>query len=172
MSHAFSIKTMWRSMFCALVATFTLSVRIRYICLSTLQFLNVRSQAMNPFRTGKLVLFQLARTTRFAYPIDLSVSTCTWLRGPSLRVACISKNGINGDPWVRFPRVGQHWHDRKRIYGYSRDCLVVKFIVNHFESNKITVWMVKEATRHLMRWYIVTILRKGFWKYPIIVTQL
>jgi hypothetical protein len=59
MSHAFSIKTMWRSMFCALVATFTLSVRIRYICLSTLQFLNVRSQAMNPFRTGKLVLFQV-----------------------------------------------------------------------------------------------------------------
>ncbi|KAL4260193.1 Chloride channel protein [Pleurotus pulmonarius] len=40
MSHAFSIKTMWRSFFCALVATVTLS-------------------AMNPFRTGKLVLFQV-----------------------------------------------------------------------------------------------------------------
>ncbi|KAF9050065.1 voltage-gated chloride channel [Panaeolus papilionaceus] len=40
MAHTFSIKTMWRSMFCALVATFTLS-------------------AMNPFRTGKLVLFQV-----------------------------------------------------------------------------------------------------------------
>ncbi|KAF8554241.1 hypothetical protein OG21DRAFT_1462931 [Imleria badia] len=40
MSHIFSIKTMWRSFVCALVATFTLSV-------------------MNPFRTGKLVLFQV-----------------------------------------------------------------------------------------------------------------
>ncbi|KAF8871252.1 voltage-gated chloride channel [Gymnopilus junonius] len=40
MSHTFSIKTMWKSIFCALVATFTLA-------------------AMNPFRTGKLVLFQV-----------------------------------------------------------------------------------------------------------------
>ncbi|KAF8813918.1 Cl-channel protein [Phlegmacium glaucopus] len=40
MSHTFSTKMLWRSMFCALVATFTLS-------------------AMNPFRTGKLVLFQV-----------------------------------------------------------------------------------------------------------------
>ncbi|KAJ7049658.1 Cl-channel protein [Mycena amicta] len=40
MSSTFSIKTMWRSFFCALMATFTLS-------------------AMNPFRTGKLVLFQV-----------------------------------------------------------------------------------------------------------------
>lgn len=40
MSHNFSIKTTWRSFFCALVATATLS-------------------AMNPFRTGKLVLFQV-----------------------------------------------------------------------------------------------------------------
>ncbi|KAI0066005.1 voltage-gated chloride channel [Artomyces pyxidatus] len=40
MSPAFSIKTMWRSFLCALVATVTLS-------------------AMNPFRTGKLVLFQV-----------------------------------------------------------------------------------------------------------------
>ncbi|KAA1471841.1 voltage-gated chloride channel [Dentipellis sp. KUC8613] len=40
MSQTFSIKTMWRSFLCALVATVTLS-------------------AMNPFRTGKLVLFQV-----------------------------------------------------------------------------------------------------------------
>ncbi|KAF8904974.1 chloride channel [Mucidula mucida] len=40
MSHTFSIRTMWRSFFCALMATVTLS-------------------AMNPFRTGKLVLFQV-----------------------------------------------------------------------------------------------------------------
>ena len=40
MSHIFSIKTMWRSFFCALVATVTLS-------------------AMNPYRSGKLVLFQV-----------------------------------------------------------------------------------------------------------------
>ncbi|KAH7912423.1 chloride channel [Hygrophoropsis aurantiaca] len=40
MSSIFRIKTMWRSFVCALVATFTLSV-------------------MNPFRTGKLVLFQV-----------------------------------------------------------------------------------------------------------------
>ncbi|KIY70625.1 Cl-channel protein [Cylindrobasidium torrendii FP15055 ss-10] len=40
MSHAFSIRTMWRSFFCALMATVTLA-------------------AMNPFRTGKLVLFQV-----------------------------------------------------------------------------------------------------------------
>ncbi|KAJ7933767.1 Cl-channel protein [Mycena leptocephala] len=40
MSHTFSIQTMWKSFFCALMATVTLS-------------------AMNPFRTGKLVLFQV-----------------------------------------------------------------------------------------------------------------
>ncbi|KAI0930011.1 hypothetical protein AcV5_006822 [Taiwanofungus camphoratus] len=40
MSSVFSIKTMWRSFFCALMATVTLS-------------------AMNPFRSGKLVLFQV-----------------------------------------------------------------------------------------------------------------
>ncbi|KAF8629862.1 hypothetical protein AX15_003223 [Amanita polypyramis BW_CC] len=40
MSHVFSIRTMWRSFFCALMATFTLA-------------------AINPFRTGKLVLFQV-----------------------------------------------------------------------------------------------------------------
>ncbi|KAG8833649.1 glycerol ethanol, ferric requiring protein [Serendipita sp. 399] len=40
MSNTFSIKTLWRSFVCALIATVTLS-------------------AMNPFRTGKLVLFQV-----------------------------------------------------------------------------------------------------------------
>ncbi|KAH8993320.1 voltage-gated chloride channel [Lactarius hatsudake] len=40
MSPSFNIKTMWRSFLCALVATVTLS-------------------AMNPFRTGKLVMFQV-----------------------------------------------------------------------------------------------------------------
>ncbi|KAM6502118.1 Cl-channel protein [Amanita muscaria] len=40
MSHVFNIRTMWRSFFCALMATFTLA-------------------AINPFRTGKLVLFQV-----------------------------------------------------------------------------------------------------------------
>ncbi|KAI9507496.1 voltage-gated chloride channel [Russula earlei] len=40
MSPSFNTKTMWRSFLCALVATVTLS-------------------AMNPFRTGKLVLFQV-----------------------------------------------------------------------------------------------------------------
>ncbi|KAI0028260.1 chloride channel [Vararia minispora EC-137] len=40
MSPTFSIRTMWRSFLCALIATVTLS-------------------AMNPFRTGKLVLFQV-----------------------------------------------------------------------------------------------------------------
>lgn len=41
MSHNFTNKTMWKSFVCALVATFTLSL-------------------MNPFRTGKLVLFQVS----------------------------------------------------------------------------------------------------------------
>ncbi|EGG08787.1 uncharacterized protein MELLADRAFT_34739, partial [Melampsora larici-populina 98AG31] len=41
MTVNFPIKTMWKSFFCALVATVTLS-------------------AMNPFRTGKLVLFQVS----------------------------------------------------------------------------------------------------------------
>ncbi|KAI7956875.1 hypothetical protein MJO28_003970 [Puccinia striiformis f. sp. tritici] len=41
MTISFPIKTMWRSFFCALIATVTLS-------------------AVNPFRTGKLVLFQVS----------------------------------------------------------------------------------------------------------------
>lgn len=40
MSHVYSTRAMWKSFFCALMATMTLS-------------------AMNPFRTGKLVLFQV-----------------------------------------------------------------------------------------------------------------
>ncbi|EMD33680.1 hypothetical protein CERSUDRAFT_67832 [Gelatoporia subvermispora B] len=40
MSSIFNIKTMWRSFFCALMATFTLAL-------------------MNPYRSGKLVLFQV-----------------------------------------------------------------------------------------------------------------
>lgn len=34
MTHTFSIKTMWRSFFCALVATVTLSVRTQTSCVS------------------------------------------------------------------------------------------------------------------------------------------
>ena len=41
MTVIYPIRTMWRSFFCALAATVTLS-------------------AMNPFRTGKLVLFQVS----------------------------------------------------------------------------------------------------------------
>src|SRR5271156_5101805 len=55
MSSHFPLKTMWRSYFCALVATAVLaashqdSERIEInLC-----------QAMNPFRTGQLVMFQV-----------------------------------------------------------------------------------------------------------------
>lgn len=41
MSNHFPAKTMWRSFFCALVGTVTL-------------------QTMNPYRTGKLVMFQVS----------------------------------------------------------------------------------------------------------------
>jgi chloride channel 3/4/5 len=56
MTSNFSIKTMWRSFVCALVATFTLSVRY-----SRLGFYHslIAYQAMNPYRSGKLVLFQV-----------------------------------------------------------------------------------------------------------------
>jgi chloride channel 3/4/5 len=40
MSNSFPLKTLWRSFFCALIATFTLA-------------------GMNPFRTGQLVMFQV-----------------------------------------------------------------------------------------------------------------
>ena len=57
MSHTFSIKTMWRSFFCALIATFTLAVSAHRR--PVLTGANEIRQAMNPFRTGKLVLFQV-----------------------------------------------------------------------------------------------------------------
>ena len=41
--------------------------------------------------------------------------------------------------------------DQKGIPGHIRFCLVVKFIVNLFQSNKIMLWVVKEAMRHLMK---------------------
>ena len=47
---------MWRSFFCALVATVTLSVRVSWYRI--VHVLTVK-QAMNPFRTGKLVMFQV-----------------------------------------------------------------------------------------------------------------
>lgn len=51
---------MWRSFFCALVATVTLSVSPCRESLYSLRRLNaVQYKAMNPFRTGKLVLFQV-----------------------------------------------------------------------------------------------------------------
>lgn len=62
MSHTFSIKTMWRSFYCALVATVTLSVRFRQLPISSDGFADCHPtvhQVMNPFRTGKLVLFQV-----------------------------------------------------------------------------------------------------------------
>jgi len=58
MSHAFSIKTMWRSFFCALMATFTLSVCLYHRFVDAGRLLT-DWKAMNPFRTGKLVLFQV-----------------------------------------------------------------------------------------------------------------
>lgn len=48
---------MWRSVFCALVATFTLSVSAQFCDVET--FCLMACKAMNPFRTGKLVLFQV-----------------------------------------------------------------------------------------------------------------
>ncbi|CAG8788416.1 7408_t:CDS:2, partial [Racocetra persica] len=48
MSSNFPMKTMWRSFFCALVATAVL-------------------QAMNPFRTGKLVMFQVTYDREWHY---------------------------------------------------------------------------------------------------------
>lgn len=48
MNQAFSTRTMWRSFFCALVATFTLA-------------------SVDPFRTGKLVLFQVSYDREWHY---------------------------------------------------------------------------------------------------------
>lgn len=58
MTSNFSIKTMWRSFFCALVATVTLSVSSLFYMLSTFSIVET-CQAMNPYRSGKLVLFQV-----------------------------------------------------------------------------------------------------------------
>jgi chloride channel 3/4/5 len=62
MSANFPNKTMLRSFFCALIATMVLQVSTgecgrRYIC--TVCLLIKFLQAMNPFRTGKLVMFQV-----------------------------------------------------------------------------------------------------------------
>lgn len=49
---------MWRSFLCALVATVTLSVRFKALQIECmLKFFS--TQAMNPFRSGKLVLFSV-----------------------------------------------------------------------------------------------------------------
>jgi len=56
MSNYFPLKTMWRSYFCALVATAVLAVSF----LSILSNIVLTSyKAMNPFRTGQLVMFQV-----------------------------------------------------------------------------------------------------------------
>ena len=83
--------------------------------------------------------------------------------------AKVGKTGMRG--WNFSGQVSIHM-DHKGIPDHIRVCLVVKFIVYYFQSNKIMVWIVKEATRYLIRWYTITISRKGFQKYPIIVTQL
>ena len=58
MTINYPIKTMWRSFFCALVATVVLSVR-QHRSSRKSKATEVIPQAMNPFRTGKLVLFQV-----------------------------------------------------------------------------------------------------------------
>ncbi|SCV71414.1 BQ2448_3002 [Microbotryum intermedium] len=63
MTLNYPIKTMWRSFFCALVATVVLSVSSTIAAtVRSLQLIALvlnPEQAMNPFRTGKLVLFQV-----------------------------------------------------------------------------------------------------------------
>lgn len=58
MNQTFSTRTMWHSFVCALVATFTLAVRATGIQLDVPEL--TRVQSMDPFRTGKLVLFQVS----------------------------------------------------------------------------------------------------------------
>lgn len=62
MSHNYTNRTMWRSFVCALVAVVTLSVRSPYFpCFHPVtHILRPPPQAMNPYRTGKLVLFQVS----------------------------------------------------------------------------------------------------------------
>jgi chloride channel 3/4/5 len=55
MNQTFSARTMWHSFICALVATFTLAV-----CLSFVRRIIADQKSMDPFRTGKLVLFQVS----------------------------------------------------------------------------------------------------------------
>ena len=50
---------MWRSYFCALVATAVLAVSFERNVISVLALISGRSKAMNPFRTGQLVMFQV-----------------------------------------------------------------------------------------------------------------
>ena len=57
MANYFPLKTLWRSYFCALVATSILAV-----CFNPLLLLTVTAdlkQVLNPFRTGQLVMFQV-----------------------------------------------------------------------------------------------------------------
>lgn len=56
MNQTFSNRTMWQSFVCALVATFTLAVCFRF----SSWFRAHKTQYMDPFRTGKLVLFQVS----------------------------------------------------------------------------------------------------------------
>jgi chloride channel 3/4/5 len=55
MNQKFSTRTMWLSFVCALVATFTLAVSIAVNQASCAD----KQQSMDPYRTGKLVLFQV-----------------------------------------------------------------------------------------------------------------
>lgn len=57
MSNHFPLKTMWRSYFCALVATAVLAVRDTIRTIFTYKLTG--QKAMNPFRTGQLVMFQV-----------------------------------------------------------------------------------------------------------------
>jgi chloride channel 3/4/5 len=54
----YTVKAMWRSFLCALVATFTLSVKSLPYDIGVVRSF-MTSQLVNPFRTGKLVLFQV-----------------------------------------------------------------------------------------------------------------
>ena len=67
---------------------------------------------------------------------------------PSISSAKVGKTGMPGRNFSG--QVSIHM-DHKGIPDHIRVCLVVKFIVNHFQSNKIMVWIVKEATKHLIR---------------------
>ena len=64
MSNYFPAKTLWRSYFCALVATAVLAVSYPpplhlSVCMGGVSWADSYIQAMNPFRTGQLVMFQV-----------------------------------------------------------------------------------------------------------------